>query len=166
MSNNNDVPFDLDSAAALLDRDLETIEDLPGFEVPSNGEYLLKLTTSIKPVNGSVTVETSYEVVECVKKDNETDPDATVGTKFSNIYTIDAQKHANDPTKKAESEKLGFGKLKELVAGVAESTGEGNLLVLVRDTLASALVRANVSRRQDKEDKERFYPIVKNLMLA
>jgi hypothetical protein len=123
----------------------------------------MKLTTAMKKVNDSWCVETGFEILETIKMDNEGDPEPTVGSKFSNIYTIVSGK--TDPEKKAESERLGKGKLKELLLDVAEKQGQGNLMVLVRDVIASCIVTATVTRRQDKEDKEKFYPVVKNLAL-
>ena len=159
MSNQNEE-LDL----SLLDMSMDDIETLPGFETPSVGEYILQMTSSLKKINKNTVVETAFELIECIKKDNAADPDSAVGTKFSNIYTIisgDA-----DADKAAEAQRMGKGKLKELLLGVAEATSQDNLGVLIRDVVGSAVVRATVKRRQDKEDKEKFYPIIKNLMLA
>lgn len=143
---------------SLIDMDLNEIEDLPGFVVPSNGEYVLKMTTAMKQVNKKAAVETAFEVVECIKKDDDADPDAKVGDKFSMLFFL----QADDPDKL----KISLGKLKELLAGVAESTGQSNVGVLVRDVLANAIVQATVKRRVDKEDKDKVYATVKNLRLA
>jgi hypothetical protein len=159
----NDVDSGDEFDLALLDTDLDDIETLPGFETPSAGQYVLKLTTALKKVNKNINIETSYELVECIKKDNDSDPDSMPGTKFSQLYTI--KSGDTDPEKKKEAERMGKGKLKELLLGIAESTGEGNLMILVRDVIASCIVTATVKRRQDREDKERFYPVIKNLSL-
>lgn len=148
----------------LLDISIEDIETLPGYETPYPGDYILKMTSALKKVNTSVVVETAFEVVSCVKKNDDADPDSPVGTKFSNIYTIVSGK--SDPEQKLNAEKLGKGKLKELLIDVAEATGQTNLAVLVRDVVGSAIVAATVNRRKDKEDPEKFYPVVKNLRLA
>jgi hypothetical protein len=151
MSNDN---LDLD----LLDMDLEGIEDLPGFTVPFNGEYNLKMQLALKQVNSKAAVEASYEVIDCIKKNNDTDPDTVPGTKFSSLFFL-----AGEP----DSVKVSLGRLKELLAGVSEGLGEGNLKILVRDHFATPRpVVATVTRRADKEDKEKFYAGVKNLKLA
>jgi len=155
---------DIDMGLGLLDQDLDSIEDLPGFEVPPTGEYLLKMTTAIKKINDKIFVETSYEVLECVKQDKEEDIPAKLGNKFSSLFTIKGD--GKDAEKDAEMVRLGKGKLKELLVDIAEATGQGNLLVLVRDIVADCTVNATVKRRQDKEDKEKFYGNVKNLRLA
>lgn len=146
-----------DMDLSLLDRDLDDIEDLPGFAVPPNGEYLLKMKTEIKEVNSKQAVEASFEIMECIKKDNDADTDAKIGDKFSSLFFL----QGDNP----DGVKISLGKLKELVAGVAESTGQSNLGVLIRDTLADCVVMATVKRRADKEDKEKFYATVKNLRL-
>lgn len=142
----------------LLDMDLAEIEDLPGFYVPYNGEYNLKFNMAMKVVNGKAAVETNYEVVDTIKKNDDSDPDTTPGTKFSSLYFLQGE---------PDAVKMSKGRLKELLAGVAEALGEGNVLVLVRDHFATPVnVSATVTRRADKEDKEKFYAGVKNLRLA
>ncbi len=143
---------------SLLDMDLEEIADLPGFAVPPNGEYILKMTCETKEVNKRKALETSFEVVECLKQDDDTEPAGKIGDKFSMLFFLE-----NDDPEKL---KITFGKLKELVAGVAESTGISNVGLLVRDVLASTVVQATVKRRVDKDDKDKIYATVKNLRLA
>jgi hypothetical protein len=142
---------------SILDISLDDIEDLPGFEVPPEGEYVLQVTAATKTVSDKIAVEMAYEVKECTKKNNDTDPDPVVGTKFSVLYFLQG---------KPDSVKISKGRLKLLLAEIAEQTGEGNLLVLIRDHLAGAVVTATVKRRADKEDKERFFADVKNLRLV
>lgn len=149
---------------SLLDMNIEDIEDLPGFDVPPTGEYVLKMKTAMKEINNKIFIETEYEVVECLKKDKDTDADCKIGSKFSSLYTIRGD--GKDAEKDAEMRRLGLGKLKELLSGIAESTGENSVAVLVRDFIASAIVQATVKRRADKEDAEKFYGNVKNLRFA
>lgn len=145
-----------DDELMLLDMSLEDIEDLPGFTVPVNGEYNLKINGEVKKVSDKIAVELSYEVIDCVKKNNEADEDTIPGTKFSQLFFVQG---------KPEAVKISLGKLKELLSGVAEQRGEGNLLLLVRDHLKNVTGKATVTRRADKEDKEKFYANVKNLEL-
>lgn len=149
MSDNTDLD--------LLDVQLDDIEDLAGFEVPSAGEYVLRLSAEIKDVSDKKCLEIGYEVMECLKKNNDTDPDAIPGTKFSQLFGLQGEE---EKVKKA----LQFAK--KLLAGVAEQVGEGNLAVLVRDHLPGMVVEATVKRRQDKEDKERFYAAISNMRKA
>ncbi len=142
---------------SLLDKSLDDIDDLPGFAVPSNGEYLLSISMAVKEVNDKAAVEASFEVIECLKKDNDADPDSKKGDKFSTLFFLEGEE---------ASVKISLGKLKEMLMDVAEATGQSNLLVLVRDTLANAIVQATVKRRTDREDKEKFYATVKNMKLV
>lgn len=159
----NDTPTSQELDMSLLDMEIDSIEDLPGFEVPVNGEYLLKLETSLKAINGKQFIETSYELLECLKQDNDSDLPSKAGSKFSSLFTIKGD--GKDTEKDTESVRLGLGKFKELVKGIAEDTGQGNVGLLVRDVLASCIVQCTVKRRADKEDKEKFYPVIKNLKL-
>lgn len=148
----NDMNLDL------LDMNLDDIEDLPGFEAPYPGEYLLGMKAQVKVVNDRNAVAIDYEVKECLKKNNDADPDTIPGTKFSQLFFLQG-----DP----DAVKISLGQLKALMMPLAEALGEGNLLLLVRDHLATEqLVQATCGRRQDKQDKERFYPTVKNLSKA
>ena len=147
-----------DFSLELLDMTMDEIEDLPGFEVPYNGDYLLKLTSQTKVVNDKPALECTFEVIECLKKDNDADPDSKEGDKFSKLFFL-----KNDDPEKL---KIQLGFLKQFVAGVAEQVGEGNLAVLFRDHLASAVVQATVKRKVDKEDKEKVFAEVKNMRLA
>lgn len=142
---------------SLLDMNIGDIEDLPGFEAPYAGEYLLKLDAAVKVVNEKQTVELGYEVMECVKKNSDTDPDTKPGTKFSQLFFL---------TGEPDAVKVSLGRLKEVLLPLAEKLGEGNLLLLVRDHLKGVQIKATCSRRQDKTDKERYYPTVKNVDLA
>lgn len=149
---------------SLLDREIGDIEDLPGFEVPPNGEYLFKLKTEVKKINEKTAVTFGYEVLETLKLDKDDDTAPKEGTKFNTLFFLEADKKKSSE-EAAEQLKISLGKLKELVAPVAETTGQGNLGILVRDILKECIVRGTVRRRQDKEDPEKFYGSVKNLTL-
>lgn len=141
----------------LLDMSLDDIEDLPGFHVPYNGEYNLKMKLVVKVVSSKTAVEALYEVVDCIKKNNDADPDTTPGTKFSSLYFLQGDE---------DKVKIALGRLKELLAQPAEMLGEGNVKILVRDHFnTERMVSATVTRRADKEDSEKFYAGVKNLKL-
>jgi hypothetical protein len=148
---------------SVLDRDVSDIDDLPGFEVPPPGEYVLFVATEFKKVKELQCLEVAYKVESCIKKDKDSDPDAVVGTQFSSLFFLESDKPTRE--EQQESIKRAVSSLKMLVAGVAESTGESNLLTLVQN-LNDTVVVATVKRRADKEDPEKFYPVVKNLRLA
>lgn len=141
----------------LLDLDLDDIEELPGFEVPWPGRYLMRLTAAMKEINNKSGLELSYEVVECLEKNDPSSPDTAAGTKFSQVFFL---------TGTPEAVKTAKSFLKQQLKGIAEAVGEGNLLVLIRDHLQGVMVEATVNRRKDKDDPERFYPVIKNMTLA
>jgi hypothetical protein len=146
---------DNSQALDLLDMDFEAIEDVPGFEVPHNGDYRLRLGAEVKKIKENQCLEISYEVMDTLKKNNDADPDAVPGTKFSQLFSLQGEP---EKVKKA----LGYAKL--LLKPIGEAVGEGNLMVLVRDHLPGMICTATVKRRADKEDDEKFYPVIKNLM--
>jgi hypothetical protein len=141
----------------LLDISLDEIEELPGFECPYNGDYVLNLTASMKKINDKWGVEMQYEVVECLEKNNPEDPDTIPGTKFSQLFFLEG---------KPEAVKVAKSFLKILLRDVAEELGESNLLILVRDHLKNLRVRATVLRRKDKHEEDVYRPNVKNMTLA
>jgi hypothetical protein len=146
-----------DADLALLDKTLDEIEDLPGFEVPYNGRYLLKLNRKIKKIKDKACVEAEFEVMECLKKDNDADPDTVPGSKFGTLFFLQGTEDAV---------RISMGMLKKLAAPIAESVGEGNLKVIVKDHMTDVLMMANVARRQDKENPEVFRARMSNYELA
>lgn len=141
----------------LLDMNLEDIADIPGFEVPWPGDYTLRMSAEIKTLKDVKYLELGYTVVSCDKKNDDASPDTPVGNKFSQLFALTGEEER-------VKQSLGFCKL--LLKNVAEQVGEGNLLLLVRDHLPGMVCSATVNRRKDKDDPEKFYPVVKNLRKA
>ena len=156
MSNANDTTMELFDGEELdiLDKTLDEIEDLPGFDVPYNGRYLLKANRKIKTIAEKLCVEVDLEVMECLKKDNDTDPDTTVGTKFSQLYFLQGEE---------DSVRISLGLLKQFLAPIAEATGESNLKVLIKDHLNDVLIGATVVRRKDSKNPEVFRARLSNI---
>lgn len=140
----------------ILDQDLEDLPDLAGFDVPVNGQYHLLMSTEVKEVNEKPAVEVSYVVKACIKQDKDTDTPTPLETKFSQLFFLKG---------KEEAVKMSLGKMKELFAGVSELAGSGNLKVIINFFKENpAMVEATVRRVPDKEDKEKFYARVKNVV--
>jgi hypothetical protein len=63
---------------SLLDKTIDDIDDLAGFETPVNGVYTLKLNTTLKVVAmkgvDKDCVEANFEMVECIEQNNPEDP--------------------------------------------------------------------------------------------
>ena len=69
---------------------IDDLADLPAFETPPPGSYLLRVTCDTKSVNDKPVVEAAYEIMEVVELANpETDVPPAVGTKFNTIFMID-----------------------------------------------------------------------------
>jgi hypothetical protein len=141
----------------LLDMSIDDIEDLPGFECPQNGVYVLKFSTAVKVVKMKSgeqdCVEANFEVLECLEQ-NDPEVDSTkIGTKFSMLFQL--------------GNNVAISKMKELLIPFAEHFNERDLQKLVVDVLKSdTVITASVKRRQDKDDEDKFYPMLSNVVVA
>lgn len=139
-----------DDVLGLLDRELDDIEDLPGFECPVDGQYLLTMKMALKEVSNRPAVEVGYEVMDTLKKDNEEDTTTVAGTKFSQLCFLKPK-----PGGDAESVKYSIDQLKKLTKPIAQRVGEGNLLKLITEHLSTGMiVSAKVVGKTDKENPE------------
>jgi hypothetical protein len=145
------------AALDLLDRELEDIQDLAGFEVPPPGDYILRMNTEMKDINGVDSVAPQFEVLDTVKL-NKPDVDKPVvnGTKFSTLFMLDGNN---------ENVEMTISGLKMFAADFADAAGTTNLKKLVEWMLAAkdVTITATVSRRKDKNDPDRYYANVKNV---
>lgn len=140
----------------LLDKGIDDIDDLPGFSVPVNGVYSLKFSTAIKVVKmkgiEKDCVEANFEVIECIEQNDPEEAATTPGTKFSMLFQL--------------GNEIAEGKMKELLTPIASHFGERSLGKLVTETCKDLIITAKVARRADKEDSEKFYPVVTNVVIA
>lgn len=139
------------SMDALLASSLDDLDDLPSFEVPTPGVYLLSVTLGQKDVNGKAAIEATYTVKEVVELEDKQATPPVAGTKFSTLFTLN---------------EFGIGKLKEFCDPFGTHFGESNVGVLVRDTIKDITISAKVGRRVDKEDPDKVYAKVKLLEIA
>jgi hypothetical protein len=142
---------------SLLDKNIDDIDDLAGYETPVNGVYSLKLSTALKVVAmkgvDKDCVEANFEVVECLEQNNPEDPASKAGTKFSMLFQL-----GNETAE---------GKMKELLLPLCAHYGERSLLKMVTDVLKEpTVITATIKRRKDKDDPEKFYPMVSNVVVA
>jgi hypothetical protein len=155
LESNEEELFD-DVSLDLLDKTLDEIEDLPGFEVPVNGRYLLKANRKIKNINDKAAVEITLEVMECLKKDNDADEDTVVGTKFSQLFFL---------TGEEDAVRISVGLLKQFCKPIGERVGEANMKIIVKDHIKDVLLAATVTRRKDSKNPEVFRARLSNLEL-
>lgn len=131
---------------------IDEIADLPSFETPPRGQYVLRCTFDVKEINNKDAVEMAFEVVETVElADKEATPVAP-GTKFSTAFILG----------NAVSE----GKLKEALLPYSQKFNEKNIGTLVRDIVKDILISATVTNRKDKDDPDKIYGGVKNVIIA
>lgn len=145
------------SALSLLDKSIDDIDDLPGFEVPHNGLFSLKFSTAVKTVADKECVEANFEIIELLELNDPTlaaESCNKSGTKFSCLYFTEGE-HADKS----------ISRLKELVAPVAEATGERNLLKLVTEVIKDMVVVGKVKRRIDKKT-DKTYADVSDLQVG
>lgn len=137
---------------SLLDRSIDDIEDLAGFEVPVNGIYSLKFNTQLKVVNDKDAVEANFETIECVEQNDPNEAPTKAGTKFSVLFFLD-----ND---------IAAGRMKQMLAPIAEHFNERSLSTLVTETCKDLIITASVKRRKDKNDPDKHYADVSNITIA
>lgn len=128
---------------SLLDKSIDDIDDLAGFETPVPGMYSLKFSTSLKKVNDKDCVSCDFEVIECIEQNDAELAPTKPGTKFNTLHQLE-----ND---------IALGKLKEMLVPVSQHFGVSNLATLVQETCKDLIVVAKVKRRKDKNDPEKFY---------
>jgi hypothetical protein len=128
----------------LFNASIGDLADLPAFETPPPGAYILGVTLSGKEVNDKPAVEAKFTVKETVELKNAEDKPAVDGTQFSQLFMIDNE--------------FGLGALKKFIAPFGAHFGTANIGELVRDHLAEEVVcSATVKNRKDKKDPEKVY---------
>lgn len=150
-----DDEFD-DEALDLLDKTLDEIDDLPGFDVPVNGRYLLKANAAMRTINDKAAVEIGLEMMECLKKDNDMDEDSVVGSKFSQLYFLAGEE---------DSVKISVGLLKQFCKPIGAHFDEANLKTIVKEHIKDLLISATVVRRKDKSNPEIFRARLSNIQV-
>lgn len=138
----------------ILDKQLDDIEDLAGFEVPPTGTYGFNLSMAVKEVNDKPAVEVGLELMDVVELANDNDTAPAVGTKCSMLFFLAG---------KEEAVKMSLGRLKELAVPLGEHFGTTNLKEIIGRCKDPILVEANLKRRTDKEDKDKHYASLKAL---
>lgn len=152
MSTNTPADAKFTDIDSLFSASLDDIADLPSFETPPKGAYILTVSTDVKEINKKPAVEASYTVVETVELENADEKPAVAGTKFSSAFILG----------NAVSE----GKLKQFLAPFAAHFGTNNVGELIRDHIKDVTISAVMKHRVDKDDREKIYPDVRNVTVA
>jgi hypothetical protein len=138
----------------LLDKSIDDIDDLPGFEVPNNGMYNLKLNISEKNINQKDCIEAAFEVVECLEQNDPAKAPTTPGTKFSTLFFYENE--------------VGLSKLKEFFIPFCEYLGEKNLMraIIRMKEEKDLLIAARVKQVVDRKDADKIYADVGEIVIA
>jgi hypothetical protein len=135
----------------LLAASLDDLDDLPSFDCPPRGVYIVSVTTEQKAINDNEAIEASYTIKEVVElKDTNSSP-PVAGSKFSTLFTMNP---------------FGIGKLKEFCAPFGKHFGTNSVGELVRDHIKEVTCAVIVGHRKDKEDHDKVYPTVKISSIA
>ena len=70
-----------------LDVDMNSVEDLTGFELPPEGSYVCMLSLAPKVINGETRIEWKYDVVEPLQL-NDPDAEVPAGATFNQLMGL------------------------------------------------------------------------------
>lgn len=150
MSSNDEAKV-FSSVDDLFAASIDDLADLPAFEVPPAGAYILRVTCSPKVINEKPAVEAAFEVIETVELSDAKDNPAAPGTKFSMAFMVQNE--------------FGVGKLKQFLAPFQEHFQQGNIGALIAE-IKDIQIAATLKVRKDKEDPDKKYANVTNITVA
>lgn len=136
---------------ALLGASLDDLDDLPSFDTPPIGVYLVSVTLEQKKVQDKDALEAAYTIVETVELSDTAASPPAPGSKFSTLYMLNP---------------FGIGKLKEFCVPFAKHFGTSSIGELVKDKIKDVQCAVKVGHRKDKEDPEKVYPTVKIVSIS
>lgn len=135
----------------ILAGSIDDIDDLPGFETPPAGQYILTVNCEVKEVNDKQCVEASFVVEDTVELKNKEDQPPVKGTKFSTLFMLDNE--------------FGVGKLKAFLKPFAQHFGVTAVSELIGE-INDLVISAKVTNRKDKEDPDKIYAGVTNIIVS
>lgn len=137
----------------LFSQSIDDLADLPSFEVPPPGFYILDVTTVVKTVNDNDVIEADFTVVETVElSDSMSTAPVAAGTRFGILFML--------------NNKFGIGKLKEFLKPFGEHFEENSIERLVRDVISGVRISCEVKNRKDKNDPDRVYATVHGITVS
>ena len=143
----------------LLARDLSTVEDLPVFVAPPPGVYKLMIEEcKEKDLNEKRVLAVDYVVLEVIEIHDQGDAEEAAKIrmgkdKMSETFYFD----------KPDRIETTLSVLKQKFGLLGATLGTTNLLEIL-DKMKGMTVRANLSRRKDKDDVTKFYPQTKTIV--
>lgn len=152
MANTSEDEVQFQSLDELFGASLDDIADLAEFETPKPGAYVLKVGMETKKINDKQAVIANFEVLETVELKNPDDVAPKPGTKFNVAFIL--------------GNNISTGRLKQFLMPFAEKFGNTNIGELIRDVVKDVQIAANITNRADKEDPEKVYAGIKNIIVA
>lgn len=151
----------LDDIEALLDKNLDDIDDLPEFKTFPAGIHKCNIKWARKDIEKTVDgskkkvphMELTLTAIETLELADQADQDKLpkVGDKCSTAYDL--------------TNEFALGALKKAVKSLAEATGKQKLMEIIRETDGFE-VAAVTKVRKDKNDKDKFYLQIEDLIPA
>lgn len=138
---------------ALLDKNVSDIEDLPSFDTPPKGTYVLLANAGTKKINDGNYVTVDFDVVSTIELANPNDPKNPAvkdGSKFNLLFQL--------------GNEFGEGNMKKFMAPFVEHFGTDNLRSLVTEKIQNITISCNIDHRVDKKS-DKVYPLVKNVVI-
>lgn len=150
--------------SAVLARDLATVEDLPNYIAPPAGVYKLMIEAcGQKVINEKAVIAVDYIFLE-LKSTNEK-PDEQDEIEIKKIQwgkdKMSESFYFNDPDRIETT----LSVLKKKFGPLGPQLGTTNLLEIL-DRLPNLTIEAQVGRRGDENDKSKFYPYTRMIILA
>lgn len=141
----------LNSVEDLFSANIEDLADLPAYETPPAGSYILRVSCDVKKINEKDAVEAAYEVVETVELADPSSTPSVPGTKFSQAFMLNNE--------------YGVGNLKKFLAPFQEHFGAANIGALLGE-VKDVTIAATIKNRKDKNDPDKVYASVTNISIA
>lgn len=135
----------------LFSKSIDDLADLAGFETPPPGSYILEVSCEVKKVNDKDAVEASFTVVETTELKEAGDTPVPNGTKFSTLFMLDNE--------------FGVGNLKKFLKPFSEHYDEKGIGALI-EQIKSVTIACLVKNRKDKNDPDKVYGSVSNIVVA
>lgn len=139
------------SMESLFSASIDDLADLPAFEAPPPGSYILSVTLDVKRISEKDAVEASFAVVETGELSDATNKPVAPGTKFSTAFFIENE--------------FGLGNLKKFLVPFQEHFGAANIGALVGE-IKDVTISGLITNRKDKNDPDKKYASVSNITVA
>jgi len=141
--------LDLDS---LLDTQLDDIEDLPSFKPFAPGLHNVMASFELTDVNGKSAVELQFTYVSTIELADPEDEPPKEGDTCNTMFIL--------------SNKYGLGNFKKCASPFKEALGLSTLRDVIENAKSVECVLLNGKHRSDKEDPDKKYLNVKEIVIS